>query len=369
MIRRTLESVPTRQERDNARALVLRYGRNATAFQILNPGLSLWFAPQGNAVVGYVTSSGFRVVAGCPICPPEDIPAIAAAFEHDTYAVHKRVCYFGAQHHLVAKLRQQRPIATMLLGAQPTWNPQNWPDIVRRKASLRGQLARARNKHVTIASQDTRMATTYPHLRACLNQWLETRKLPPMHFLIEPDTLQCLQDRRVYIARRAEVLVGFLVASPVPLRNGWLIEQIIRGHDAPNGTSELLLDAAMRDTAADGATYLTLGLSPLSRRAGIPRWPEPIWLRIVLAWVRLHGQRFYNFDGLDAFKAKALPEHWEPIYALTPEARISPQMLYAIAGAFSGTSPLLFLALSVLRAGWQEVRWLWRAVRAGRVGA
>ncbi len=363
MIPPLTQFTPTPHERANARTLVLRYGRNATAFQILNPGLSLWFAPRGNAVVGYVTSSGFRVVAGCPIGPPDDIPTVATAFEREAHAAHQRVCYFGAQQHLVTTLAQQRPLATMLLGAQPTWNPQHWPDILRRKASLRGQLARARNKHVTIAPHDTTIATPRPHLRHCLNQWLETRKLPPMHFLIEPDTLQCLQDRRVYVAQRYDTLVGFLVASPVPLRNGWLIEQIIRGHDAPNGTSELLLDAAMRDTATDGATYLTLGLSPLSRRAGIPHHTEPLWLRILLAWVHVHGQRFYNFDGLDAFKAKALPEQWEPIYAITSEPHITPRMLYAIAGAFSGTSPLLFLAHSLLRAGRQEVRWFLHAIR------
>jgi phosphatidylglycerol lysyltransferase len=40
-----------------------------------------------------------------------------------------------------------------------------------------------------------------------------------------------------------------------------------------------------------------------------------LWLRFVLQWVRLHGARFYNFAGLDAFKAKFNPEAWEPMYA------------------------------------------------------
>ena len=35
------------------------------------------------------------------------------------------------------------------------------------------------------------------------------------------------------------------------------------------------------------------------------------------------GTRCYNFDGLDAFKAKFPPERWESIYAIVNERRIS----------------------------------------------
>lgn len=31
--------------------------------------------------------------------------------------------------------------------------------------------------------------------------------------------------------------VAFCIASPVPLRGGWLVEQLVRGRGAPNGTA------------------------------------------------------------------------------------------------------------------------------------
>jgi phosphatidylglycerol lysyltransferase len=179
-----------------------------------------------------------------------------------------------------------------------------------------------------------------------------------MHFLVEPKTLACLTFRRVYVAEQHARVVGFLVASPVPLRQGWLIEQIVRGHNAPNGTSELLINAAMHEAAAAGDSYITAGLSPLSRRGGIPLPVRPVWLRLLFGWLREHGRRFYNFDGLDAFKAKLMPDSWEPIYALTNERQFSPHTLYAIAGAFSGMSPLWFVGRGVVRAVQQEIHWL-----------
>jgi phosphatidylglycerol lysyltransferase len=341
-----------------ARAIVLRHGWNATAYQILNPGIDLWFSAAGDAVVGYVTHAGVRVVAGAPVCEAARLPAVAREFEEEAAARGERVCYFGAGTRLESALREGPRRSTVLLGAQPLWRPASWPGIVQRRSSLRAQLNRARNKGVSVAELDGGAAGTGEGaLRRLLGEWLATRGLPPLHFLVEPDTLGALADRRVFVAERGGSPVGFLVASPVPQRRGWLVEQLIRGRGAPNGTNELMVDAAMRALAADGADYVTLGLAPLSRRARVPDFPHPLWLRAVLAWTRLHGRRFYNFEGLDAFKAKLEPDAWEPLYAISTERRFSPRTLYAIAAAFSEGSPVALVARAILGAARQEMRW------------
>jgi hypothetical protein len=66
--------------------------------------------------------------------------------------------------------------------------------------------------------------------------------------------------------------------------------------------------------------------------------------------VRRGGRRFYNFGGLDAFKAKFNPESWEPIYAIAEGASFPPRALYAIAGAFSGGAPIELVFRAVGRA-------------------
>jgi phosphatidylglycerol lysyltransferase len=168
--------------------------------------------------------------------------------------------------------------------------------------------------------------------------------------MVEPETLSHLDDRRVFVAEREGRVVAFTVLSPVPERNGWLFEQIVRGNSASNGTAELLLDTAMRAIAASGSTYATLGLSPLSQRAGLRQPKQPSWLGLVLRLVRRGGRRFYNFGGLDAFKAKFNPESWEPIYAIAEGASFPPRALYAIAGAFSGGAPIELVFRAVVRA-------------------
>lgn len=343
---------------EQARALVLRHGWNAMAYQILNPGMRLWFSADGEGVAGYVCANNYRVVAGAPVCSLERLAGTAAEFAADTRRARQRLCYFGAQDRFTDILPSQGPASALLLGAQPAWDPRHWNAILAGKASLRAQLSRARNKGVTVEpwQSSSRQSSSQPALQRCLNEWIERRGLPPMHFLVEWNILPHLLDRRLFVAERAGQVIGFLIASPIPLRNGWLIEQIIRGRAAPNGTSELLLDTAIRALAAEGAGYVTLGLSPLSR--AVPQEPVPPWdLRLLLAWIRVHGRRFYNFEGLERFKRKFQPETWEPIYAVTNRPRISLRTLYAIAGAFGGTSPILFIGRALIRGLAQEASW------------
>ena len=339
-----------------ARDLIARYGWNAMSYQILNPGIRLWFSEDLHGVIGYVDTHDYRVVAGSPVCDPSRLPEMVRAFGRCALEERKRVCYFGAQERIPAIMQEFGPVAMLLLGSQPVWHPENWKSRVSSKASLRAQFARARNKHVTVTPWNSGDSPLSPGLERCLREWLATRGLPPMHFLIEPETLDRIYDRRVFVAERDGKPVGFIVASPVQLRKGWLIEQIIRGYDAPNGTAELMLDTAMRNLAESGSEYVTLGLSPLSIRSGIPQLPLPVWINLPLRGVRILGSRFYNFDGLDSFKAKFMPDKWEPIYAVSNEPSISLRTLYAIAGAFSGTSPVWFLLKASVRELQRELR-------------
>ncbi|MFN2635684.1 MAG: phosphatidylglycerol lysyltransferase domain-containing protein [Gemmatimonadaceae bacterium] len=342
-------------DREKARELILSHGWNSTAYQLLNPGIQLWFSRRRDAVIGFVSHARTRVVGGAPVCELARLEAVAAEFRDDSRDAGDRVCYFGAGDRLDEFLARSQGWSRVLLGAQPTWNPANWSASVSRRSSLRAQFSRARNKGVVVKEWIPAEAENHPSLRRCLEEWLAARRLPPLHFMIEPETLSNLRDRRVFVAEVGQEVVGFTILSPVPARNGWLVEQIVRGARAPNGTNELLLDTAVRSLANQGSSYVTLGLSPLSRRAMIAPPPQPAWLGLLLSWMRVHARRFYNFEGLDAFKAKFNPETWEPIYAIADARKFPPRALYAIAGAFSGGQPLRLVGRALWRAAVQEI--------------
>lgn len=322
-----------------ARDLVLAHGWNSTSFQIVNPGIQRWFADAGDAVVGYVTAADVRVVAGAPVCERDRLEDVAAEFELEARDADELVCYFCAEQRLESVYAGSDYHSKFLLGAQPTWDPQRWADSVQGHRSFRAQLNRARNKGAFVTEWPIERACKHPELQKCLDEWLASKGLPPLHFMVETDTLSRLEGRRIFVAERGDEVIGFVVLSPVAQRNGWLFEQFPHRPGVPNGTVELMIDSAMRQIAADGFDYATLGLSPLSTRADVGPVDDPMWLRLLLGWFRQHGKRFYNFEGLDSFKSKLRPENWEPVFAVYNKPRVSFRTLYAIISAFSGNSP------------------------------
>ncbi len=339
-------------EFQTARQKVLQDGWNTTCYQILNPGIRRWHS--SNSVVGYVEHSGRRIVAGAPVCDKSDLDQALREFEA---GAKRKVCYFGAEERLYRCSSDRKGYSCTVLGAQPVWSPASWRRAVERDASLRAQLNRAQNKGVRVVEWDAEAATNHATLRSILASWLKTRGLPELHFLVEPDTLGFLEDRRVFVAMQGQVPVGFATLCPIPTRNGWLTEQFVRCPQAPNGTVELMVDTAVRQVGGEGADMVTMGMVPLSRKAAASQ-TDPGWLRFTMNWVRAHGRRFYNFDGLEWFKNKFHPDSWDPIYAISTESVVTPRTLYAIASAFTRTSPVLALGQGALRALRQEAQWL-----------
>ncbi|RYG85735.1 DUF2156 domain-containing protein [bacterium] len=334
-------------DRDLARRLVRQYGWNSTCTQTLNPGLSLWVSEGRDAAVAYVRRRGVAVVAGAPVCAETRLPDVMREFER----AFPRVAYFGAEARVLHATETLGGYERVALGAQPIWSPASFGIAVRRDRSLRAQLARARNKGVVVIE---RTSGQDPGLRRVLDQWLRSRRFPTLRFLVEPETLDLDGDRRLFVAEREGRPVGFVVMAPVPQRNGWLTEMFVRGDDAPNGTVELTLDAAI---AACGGTYVTMGIVPLARQGGATGGPG--WLSPLIVWARAHGRRFYDFEGLEWFKAKFGPDHWEPIWLVSREERLSLRTLIAVAEAFVHGPLLSALVRGVLwslRREWSNLR-------------
>jgi phosphatidylglycerol lysyltransferase len=343
-----------------AHEIVMCWGRNSTACQILNPGISLWFGA-GETVVGYVRRNSWLLVAGEPVCELGVLPAAVEEFEAWAGNQGLGVCYVCASDSLRDLFGGSASHSTITMGAQPVWNPVDWPGIVRSRSSLRAQLHRSLNKGVRIESMSPAAGARNPEIGRTLSEWLDSRRLPPMHFMVEPDVLSGVtDDRLLFVARREDRIVAFLVASPVVARNGYLIEELARSRRAPNGTAELLIDAAMARFADLGCTYVTMGLVALASGT-VPE--NPLWLRTLMYIARAHANRFYNFRGLERFRAKMHPAYWEKIYAVSNERRFSPQALYAVGGAFSEISPVKAIGLAVLKGAREEFKWAMTKVR------
>ena len=338
-------------ERRRVLAVLRRHGWNATSFQVLEPGFHYWFADE-DACVAYVDTGRAWIAAGAPLTVSHRLREVAEEFQRHALASGRRTAFFGVEQRVVDAL----PWPSLLVGEQPEWDARGWPETLRASSGLREQLRRARAKGVTVrtATHAELVPSTAPlprALEALVAGWLATHEMAPMGFLVQVDPLTLLEEHRVHLAEQDGRLVGFVTAAPIFARPGWLLQNLIRAPDAPNGTTELLIDHAMRaadsDVEGDGARMVTLGLAPLAGQV-VP----------ALRLARSAGSVLFDFEGLRAFKARLRPTRWSPIHLVYPPDQGTVRTMLDVLEAFAGARLLRFGLRTFLRGPTIVVRLL-----------
>jgi phosphatidylglycerol lysyltransferase len=101
---------------------------------------------------------------------------------------------------------------------------------------------------------------------------------------------------------------------------------------APQGVMDFLFLSLMKWCHDEGYEWFNLGMAPLAGLEG--RELAPAWHRVGTLAYR-HGEYFYNFQGLRAYKEKFDPV-WEPMYLATPRGFALPVILTNLAVLISG---------------------------------
>lgn len=120
-------------------------------------------------------------------------------------------------------------------------------------------------------------------------------------------------ESRYFVARDTTTGQMLAFASFVPaFGQGWTLDLMRRQADTLHGVMDFLVVSACTQFAAEGASLLSLGMSPL---AGDEDAVETAAASSVRRFLYTHLNRAYNFQGLHAFKAK-FATHWEARYLL-----------------------------------------------------
>ncbi len=339
-----------RAEADRVLAILRANGTHATSFQILEPGYVYWFDPEvpaPGAVVAYVRAGRYRVAAGVPLAPPELVGAVAARFIAATRAAGDRALFFSADQPFIdalGALPDPPALDTIPIGEQPSWDPATYAATADANRTLRAQLNRARNKGVRVRAVHAEELHDAPgalraEIETVLQRWLDARRMSVMGFLVDLQPFHLPEERRYYIAEQGDRAVGFLAAIPIYRLGGWFFEDVIRVPDAPNGTVELMVDAAMRDAAEHGDQLVTLGLAPL---AGIQDAGSHTSMRRALRWCYRRLGPLYHFEGVRRFKQRFRPDSWEPQFLVQSPPALSVGSFHAVLRAFAGGGLVAF---------------------------
>lgn len=320
------------------KAAVERFGRSATGFRARSPSLR-WWSAGARGGVAYAEVGGSWIAAGDPLGAAADLPILAAEFVAAADAAGRRAVFFATE----LESAWSGAYRSVQIGEQPDWDPSLWPAKVAAHRSLREQLRRARAKGVqvresTLVAERAEAAAGRGPLAALLARWIAVRPMATMGFIVRPEPFLDPSARRLLIAERGGVPVGFVSLVPAG-EEGWLVEHLVRPPDAPNGTAELLVHEAMLLAAAEGKRRVTLGLAPLS---GNVAW----WLRVA----RALSTPLFNFAGLAQFKRKMRPDAWRPIQLVHPKDDSTVRALLDALRAFAGGSLTRFVIETMRRS-------------------
>ena len=173
---------------------------------------------------------------------------------------------------------------------------------------------------------------TVAELRAISDAWLADHAAAEKGFSLGAFSTQYIQRSPIAVVRVGERKVAFATLLTTDLAEEASVDLMRHVADAPNGTMDFLFTKLLLHFQAQGIKRFSLGMAPLSGMAGHPLAPR--WHRMGRLLFS-HGENFYNFQGLRAFKEKFTPQ-WEARYLAAPGGTTPLFVLADIAALISG---------------------------------
>jgi phosphatidylglycerol lysyltransferase len=176
------------------------------------------------------------------------------------------------------------------------------------------------------------IAAVLEQLRAVSDDWLDAKAGGEKGFSLGFFDDSYIVRFPVGVIERAGRIEAFANLWPGPGAEELSIDLMRYHRDAPTGVMESLLVHLMLWGRERGYRWFALGMAPLSGFQGSP--VAPLWNRLG-AFLYVHGEAVYNFQGLRAYKEKFSPV-WEPRYLAYPGGLRLPRIMADVSALVAG---------------------------------
>lgn len=295
----------------NADDLLRRFGAH-TASWVLREGPKCYLTRPGvDGFIAWETRAGCPVIAGDPVCDPQDAATLIAAVRRRSIP---RPMFAYAASPAMRPAFRHAGFGAVPIGAEPVFDPRHFTLAGGARATVRAAVNHATKAGLSVVEHDPQSAgadAINRELEEISAQWLATRGHDELGFLLGQPQLNAPVGKRYFIARGTRV-EGFLVCEPVWARRGWYLDVTRRRPDAPRGTMELLTSETLRMLGREGVPFASLGLAPLAR-LDAPDAPPADSPRLATLLHDAFGRLAtpYDFRDLARYKTKFAPDAWE----------------------------------------------------------
>jgi phosphatidylglycerol lysyltransferase len=320
---------------ETLRSFLEQHGRGCMAYSTLQPGLE-YFVHEQLGYLAYLplwhplfAPRRLHVVIGNPIARASDYDALLEAYLVSPGAAATVFLEITSEF---AEVLSRRGLPVNEVGVEWELDLASFDSELRgsRYSHLRHWRNKARKEGV-LAVEGRLSELDANELMSLNRDWLERKGGHEFVGLNRPLTLEDEEDVRYFWAMRDGRLLSLAIFDPM-YRDGRIIgylHNLSRTlHDAPHGTTDLIVLEAIRRFQAEGLEVLSLGLSPLAMLRD-EQYRHSRSVKALLGLIFRHGSCIYPFEGNFFHKEKYRGRHFKVYLSSLPGLN-----LYRVLGVF-----------------------------------
>jgi phosphatidylglycerol lysyltransferase len=320
-------------ERQRAREIVEHHGCSSLAAFTLLSDKSYFFSPSGKSVIAYVPKGRGAIALGDPIGPIEDRKEAIVSFQqfcqrNDWYPAF----YQTLPNHL--DLYNLLGFKVLKIGVEGIVNLRTFSLQGKQGKNLRTPVNRMTKMGYEVKFYNPPIADDLlRRLKPVSDEWLEMVQGSEKQFSLGWFDEAYLRECEIAVVHAPDgEIVAFTNLLPEYQLNEITNDLMRYRRNLENGIMDFLFISMFQRYKERGYDTFNIGLSVL---AGVGNTQESRRLEKVLHYLQEHLSRFYNFQGLHAYKEKFHPS-WEPRYLVYPSLTALPDVVMALIRADSG---------------------------------
>lgn len=328
-----LREPTTVRERQQARDIVEKYGCSSLAAFTLLSDKSYFFSPSGRSVIAYVAKGRGAIALGDPIGPFEDRKEVIVSFQ----LFCQRNDWYPAFYQTLPNdidLYKSLGFQVLKIGEEGIVDLQTFTLQGKAGKNLRTAMNRMNKLGYEVKFYEPPIADELLHqLKTVSDEWLQLVQGSEKKFSLGWFDETYLRECEIVTVQSCD---GEIIAfSNIVLEyqlNEVTNDMMRHRKSIENGTMDFLFLSMFQHYKERNYDSFNIGLSALS---GVGETQNSLRLEKVLHYLYKHLERFYNFQGLHAYKDKFHPR-WESRYLVFPSLTALPDVVVALVRADSG---------------------------------
>jgi phosphatidylglycerol lysyltransferase len=298
---------------DKVRAVLAGCQDAAANVALLGDKRFLWSADE-QAFVMYQISGDSWIAMGDPVGPESQREALIWAFRELVDRHNGRPVFYQVSDRSLP-LYIDQGLSLSKLGEDGRVPLENFSLEGSRRADLRQAVKRAAKHGATFAVLPrAEVPGIVPDLQRVSDSWLADKSTAEKAFSLGSFSPAYIENFDCAVIRTSEGIVAFANLWTAPASAELSIDLMRYDRRAPKSTMDYMFAELMVWAAAAGYEWFSLGMAPLS---GMEQRPlAPLWHKLGHL-LYMHGESFYNFEGLRSYKEKFDPV-WRPRYLACP---------------------------------------------------